>query len=469
MNTGALRQGVDDLVGRAFALASTATGRRLVAATLWAIVSEVLSRGLLFVGMISVARELSVHAYGEFGLVRSTITVFATVGGFGLGLTANRYVAEHRHTDRHFAGRVAGASVLLAVCAGAVVGGIVVAGAPVIATSWLQAPETAPSLRLAGLLLALTAVAGAQLGILQGLEAYRQLAFGSLVQGCVAVVALFIGAREFGLRGALLGLIAYAAISVVVQHLQLARALRAAGLRIEWRQLGETLPIFWAFSLPVMLAGVSIAPLKWIAELLLARRMGFADLGAFTAAMTVTTMLTAVVSTLNPPLLSLAAANASSGSRRVEYASYYASWYATIMLLTPLLLFPRVVSFIFGAQFNTPEFHRTIVLMGLYVALLMYYQGVARQLAVRGTMWFSLGTNLVEGAALLLAFALLSSYGAVGLAAAYVLSYVARIGSTLPALFRGDLVRRDLLFDRVFLVSALGLIVLICVQLMVLR
>lgn len=469
VNRGIPRLGVDQAIARALAVAGSVTGKRLVDSTLWAVVSEVLSRGLLFLGMIAVARLLSTDAYGEFGLVRSTITVFATVGGMGLGLTANRFVAQHRASNARLAGHIIGASLSLALLSGVLVGGTVTLAAESIATALLHAPGIANSLRLAGFMLVLSAVSGAQMGILQGLEAYRQIAFGSLGQGLVAIAALVFGTRYFGLPGALMGLLAYSITGVVVLHVQVTSALRRAGITAFYGNLRETLPIFWSFSLPVMLAGVAIAPLKWLAEILLARTVGFSELGVFTAAMTMVAMLSAVVSTLNAPLLSLAAAHVAQTSKRIDYASYYGSWYASLALLSPVVVFPRVVSLVFGPQFNNQSFHRVVVLMALYVALMMYYQGVARQLALRGSMWFGLGTNLVEGATLMAAFVAFGSYGAVGLAAAYVMSYVVRIAVTLPILVRRGLVRRELLLDRAFTVSGISLLAVVCLQLAALR
>jgi hypothetical protein len=95
----------------------------------------------------------------------------------------------------------------------------------------------------------------------------------------------------------------------------------------------------------------------------------------------------------------------------------------------------------------------------------MYYQGLLRLIATRGSMWFALATNLVEGAALIGAFALLGRRGALGLGAAYVASYVVRIAVTIPVLARGDVVPRQLLWDRGFLLSLTALAALVAFQL----
>ena len=339
-----------------------------------------------------------------------------------------------------------------------------------IAENVLHAPALVSSVRMAVALLVLGAINGAQTGILQGLEAYRRLALGSLVQGIAALVFMVGGTYAFGLRGAVAGLLLYTLVGTAVLH-QLIRSERARqGIPATYGNLGATLPIIWRFSLPVMLAGMSIAPVKWAAETLLARRVGFGELGIFHAAMTIATMLVTLVSTMNAPLISLAAnAGASPNAERMQYASLYSSWYAGLLLALPFVAFPQVVAILFGANYATPQLFRAVVLLAAYCAMMSYYQGIIRQFAQSGSMWFGLCTNLLEGAALLVGFYAFAGRGAAGLALAYVLSYVARILVSIPYLARGTVVPRRLLLDRYFLATMLLLVVAVAAQLRLLR
>lgn len=450
-------------VARLRAAASTTRARALLASTAWSATAEALSRGLLFVGLVLVARILSRDAYGEFGLVRSTLNMFAAFGGMGLGLTATRYVAEHRVGNPRLAGEIAGATLVVAAAAGAIVGLVILVAAPWLATTALHAPQLAWGLRLSALLLFLGAIHGAQMGVLQGLDAYRRLATGALAQGGVAVIALTVGASRHGLDGALLGLLAYMLAGVVILHWQLRAALAGAGIALRFDALRAMLRIIGAFSLPVMLSGITIAPLRWLAETLVVRTVGFAELGLFHAAMTLATMLTAIVSTLHAPLLTASAG--AGGSSRVLRVSLYGGWYASLLLALPFLLVPSVAALLLGPQYDSAAFRGVVVLLAAYVALMMYYQGVLRLIATRGSMWFALTTNLVEGGALIGAFALLGRRGALGLGVAYVASYVVRIAVTLPVLARRAVVPHALLWDRGFLLSLALLAALVALQL----
>ncbi|NOZ40854.1 MAG: oligosaccharide flippase family protein [Planctomycetes bacterium] len=68
----------------------------------------VISRGLMLVASILVARMLGKTVYGELGMIRSTVGMFGVFAGFGLGLTATKHVAEFRESDPERAGRIVG-------------------------------------------------------------------------------------------------------------------------------------------------------------------------------------------------------------------------------------------------------------------------------------------------------------------------------------------------------------------------
>src|SRR5271157_1570211 len=74
-------------------------GYRLARGAFWSIIGSLISRGLGMVAGILVARLLGKHDYGQLGMVQSTTGMFGIFAGFGMGLTANKHVAEFRRQD----------------------------------------------------------------------------------------------------------------------------------------------------------------------------------------------------------------------------------------------------------------------------------------------------------------------------------------------------------------------------------
>jgi O-antigen/teichoic acid export membrane protein len=447
------------------ALYASPLGRRLLATTFWSAVGESLSKGLLLVSMVMVARILGREGYGEFGIIRTTINMFAMVGGMGLGFTANRYVARFRDTDKAYSGQIIGSSYLVAAGFGLLVALGVFAAADVLAREALGAPQLKTGLQIAAALLFLSSVSGAQAGILQGLEAYRRLAIGGLVQGTLGVGLFAAGAWYFGLNGALLAFLIYTASGVLIYHVLIRAEMRRQGIVASYRDMEKIRPIFWAFSVPAALMGVAVAPFKWLCETMLARSSGFQHLGVFHASMTIASIFLALVSTLNSPLISLTSNLQASGTgERMQYVNLYGSWYVFLVLAAPVVLFPQLPSLVFGPGFAAHDFHAVSLLLILYCGLLVYYQGVMRMVALHGSLWFGLITNLCEGAALLITFYFLRDRGVLGLGIAYICSYAVRIAVSTPFLLRREIIAPRLLFDRYFAATLIALFGLAALQ-----
>ncbi|MBK7250111.1 MAG: oligosaccharide flippase family protein [Gammaproteobacteria bacterium] len=420
----------------------------------------------MLLSLVLVARIIGRAGYGEFGLIRTTIMMFVSFGGLGLGLTANRFVAQYRHRDKPHSGEIITTSYALAAVSGLLTGVAVFAGARYLAIRVGGSPALESGLRLASAVLVLSAVNGAQTGMLQGLHAYRELAIASLMQGAIGVLLMIAGARWFGLNGALGGLLLQTCSATAVSHYFIRREAVRQGIPLTWNGFARMAPVFWRFSVPVMLMGLAVAPFKWVSETLLARSFGFQTLGVFHASMTVANVLIAAASSLHAPLVSLSAsAYGSASSARSQYLNLYGSWYLFLVLAVPLAAFPRLASLPFGGDFVSPDFYAVTLLLILYCGMMLYYQGIMRMMALHGSMWFGFATNLLEGASLVASFLLLKNWGALGLGVAYVVSYVVRIAASLPYLLSRGIIPRELMLDRYFAGTLAVLATLVVVRL----
>lgn len=439
--------------------------KRLIVSAFWSAIGESFSKGLLLLSMVMVARILGNEGFGEFGILRTTVNMFSTLGGMGLGFTANRFIAKHSQADKGFSGQIIGSSYMLAAGFGALLAGIVFAASGYLAEVMFSRAELADELRIAALLLLLASINGAQLGVLQGLNAYRRLAVASVLQGTVGLCAFLGGAWYFGLNGAMSGFLVYSSAGVMLFHLAIHAEVRRQQIAVSYVSPGPVMPIFWSFSVPAALMGIAVAPFKWLCETMLVRTAGFVQLGIFHAAMTIATIFLALVSTLNSPLISLTAGlQGSAGRPAMQRLNLYASWYVFLVLVIPFLLFPALPGLVFGEGYSGATFSVVSLLLLTYCGLLVYYQGIMRLVALHGSMWFGLVTNLCEGLALLVAFYLLQSQGVIGLAVAYVCSYGVRILVTTPFLLARQIVPANLVFDRYFMLSLLVFFAALLVQ-----
>jgi len=427
---------------------------RLLAGTGWSLTGEILSKGLLFLSWIIVARLLGKVGYGQFGIIRSTITMFAIFGGLGLGLTANKFVAENRSSNKLFAGQIIGMTQIFAFVSGLLLAGLILIFSNYIAITLLKAPFLENELKLTAIMLFFSAINGAQIGILQGLEAYKKLALLNAIQGVTAFPLFALGTYYFGLSGSISAFALNIIISTLLFQIVIQKELKLKGIVVYFKNVRDTLSIFWSFSLPAALTGIAVSPFKWYSEALLVKFSGFDNLGIFQAAIVISSIVIAIASTLNAPLISIAAnSNADQRDMKLQYITMYSSWYAFLILSVPFLIFPNILIFLFGNQFNDPNLIKTSILMMLWCGMMLYYQGITRFIMLNNSIWFLFSTNIFEGLTLIGAFYFFRTQGALGLGYAYVLSYVVRIIISLPYIYIKKLMPNKILFDKYFWIS----------------
>jgi O-antigen/teichoic acid export membrane protein len=232
---------------------------------------------------ILVARILGRDGFGRLGIIQSTVAIFQVFAGFGLGLTATKYVSEFRTTNPQRAGRIIGFSYLVASIAGGAMSIILLLTAGVLARRSLAAPELAPILRLAAPMLLLSSINGSQIGALSGFEAFKDIARVNLIAGIATFPLMVIGTVAAGLTGATLALVGALLVNCAASY---------CFLRIQTRQ--HAVPVrysgphdwglLWRFTVPALISGLMGAPVIWTCNALLVNSPGgYAAMGLFNA------------------------------------------------------------------------------------------------------------------------------------------------------------------------------------------
>jgi O-antigen/teichoic acid export membrane protein len=405
---------------------SSPLGRRLAKGTFWGLAGAGVSRGLALLASILVARMLGREGFGELGIIQGSVAMFGTFAGFGLGLTATKYVAEFREADPARAGRIVGLSSVFSWVTGGVVTLVLVLLAPWLAARTLNAPHLAGPLMLSAPLLALGAWAGAQTGVLTGVEAFRRLARLSLAVGLLNFPLMVGGVLLGRLPGAICGMVASALVGCLLNRRALRIETRGAGVPVIYAGCAREWPVLWKFSLPTLLAGIMVGPVVWACNALLVNRPGgYSEMGIFNAANQWRAAIVFLPGTLGTVLLPVLANlhGAQDAARYRKALSYNVALNAGISLAiaggVALLAGPIMRSY--GAEFA----HGTTALILLAVAAVLSatLSGIGQAIVSSGNMWWGFALNAIWGVVLLGSARALVHRGATGLALAWCIAY----------------------------------------------
>ena len=260
-------------------------GQRLAKGALWSLIGTMVARGLGLFSAIITARILGIKGFGEFGVILNTVGMFGVFAGFGLGLTATKYVAEYYISDKVRTGKIIALSNLVAILSASLISIVVYFIAPLLATKTLAAPQLTPLIQIGTGILLFSAINGAQTGALAGFEEFKSIARINLIAGILACPIMIGGTYWGGIKGAVCASVFSLSINWLLNKGALAKAARKANIKITYRKCLEEWKILRDFSLPAFLSNIVTAPLGWVFSIILTHLPnGYTEMGILNAA-----------------------------------------------------------------------------------------------------------------------------------------------------------------------------------------
>jgi O-antigen/teichoic acid export membrane protein len=243
----------------------------------WALGSALISQSLNIANSIFLARLLKAVGFGQYNLILVTVAVGSSIGSFGLGVTATRFVASERERGgerlrdliRYLVGVAFIASLVCAIL-------MVILSDPL---SRFIAANTnlVLAFKLSSLYLFGSAIDLVMMGILVGFERFRTLLISGFVKGVLAILfCLFLG-RALAVTGAVAGIGLMSLMGAALNGWLIWRSLPSFSQSSTKLDRNEKITIL-RFSIPIMLASLLINPSAWLGSVFVSRLMGGAVL-----------------------------------------------------------------------------------------------------------------------------------------------------------------------------------------------
>ena len=247
----------------------------------WAVIGSAVSKCAAMVVGIIIARLLGVDAFGEYGMVTSTLVYIAVFSTFGLGSTANRYIALCKRDDYRAIINIIRNSISITLITSAIMAVLLFTCASLITDE----PHLVSILRYTALIVIFNAINTTQLGLLSGLKQFRTIAVINAISG-VATLILGIGLTYyFKLIGAVGTLFATTMLQCILNQIAIARYLNKirGNSTAESDDSSATISKLFKFSLPIAIQECVYASASWIRVIMIATLAGYDELGLYTA------------------------------------------------------------------------------------------------------------------------------------------------------------------------------------------
>ena len=244
----------------------------------WALLGQILGKGLGLIAGIVVARLLGKEAYGEYGMIRNNLTLIATFSTLGLGYTATKFIAECKgdliksqaihQVVTHIT--LITSSILMLL--------VVIFASPL--TRWLEAPDLEGLLRLTSIAIIFNAVNTTQVGELSGFKAYKVIAKNNIWSGIITFIATIPLTYIYDVTGAIIALIISFAFNCLLNHLSIKKYLS----KQDGINCSKNYRDILSFTFPVALQESSYTITHWVSTVLLIKFASYGELGLYSAA-----------------------------------------------------------------------------------------------------------------------------------------------------------------------------------------
>lgn len=394
----------------------------------WNIIGAIINNGSNFLTNIAIANLLGRELFGQYGMLQSTLATFVGIAQAAGGITATRYVAEFRATNRERAGRVLGLCTATTAITGIVSTTLILLCSPWLATTTLRSSFLTRPLQIAAGVVFFTVVNAYQMGALAGLESYREWAIANGLQGPAQLAICSFLAWRWGLQGAVLGLLATAVIRWGVLHLTLVREAKKQDIHVHYSGIWEERTILYRFALPAALSSLSAAPAIWFGNALLARQTGgYSQLALFSAALnlkSVVMFLPILVNNVGVSLLNNQRGESHEGRyRTVFWANMLLTGSTALVGAILAAVFGQPLLKLYGKTFSEAQSILSLLMcVAVIEAVAMAFYQVIQS---KEKMWLSVGLISLPRDLLFvfLSYWLIPINGAWGLSVAYAVAW----------------------------------------------
>ncbi|WP_139422903.1 oligosaccharide flippase family protein [Chryseobacterium mulctrae] len=417
-----------DINAKFKSILSSDINKKIFSHSIWILLGNTISKFTLLVATILMARYLGKSEYGQFGIIKSTILMFAMFAGLELGITATKYISEYRLKDKIKVEKIVGLSNLFAILISITISLLVYLFSKNIAVQ-INAPNLYKEIQISSFVLFFSSLNGIQNGILAGIEKFKQLSINNAIAGFLSSIFLVIAAKYFGLYVVVIAFGTNFLLLFILNFITLRKCFYSSfNIAIFNKDNFSELEVLWKFSLPAILAGLLVGPVTWYCNYLLVNQQGgYEQMANFDIANQWRNTILFIPSALSQIALPMLSSNLDD---KLKYSNiFYKSLKINIYLATILglifIIASPIILFAYGNKYEDALF--PLIIMFVTTSLIAINNVIGQAIASQNKMWFGFKVNLLWALALVslsYLFIVVFKYGAIGISMAYLISYI---------------------------------------------
>ncbi|MEY4588600.1 MAG: hypothetical protein RL497_676 [Pseudomonadota bacterium] len=397
--------------------------KEMVRGSAWVFVGNGLARLLTLAGSVIIARALGKESFGEYSLALNTLNMLAEAATFGAGLASAKYISESINKDKNKVTECVINSIGITLFISLIFAAVLIAKKEYIARTIFNNASIAPCFDAVALGLIGAGFSGTLNSILSGLKKFRIIALLNtgtcFLLFCLQVAAALTKNLLIVTYATAGGYFIMCAIAAMVVHRELIKA--DVPLRMEFKP--SALTILYKHNLPAFLSGMTVVPVAWAANLLLAREnQGYSELAVYAVANQWRYILLFIPMTVASVALPILSGQNKNDANKLLFISI--SLNAIITLTTCAIVYPFIPFILSAYGSNFSSGNLALSWMLVVVFLVAINSSLATYLTSQNRFWSGTLMNCLWALSFFsLSYWLIPTYKVLGLMYAYVGSY----------------------------------------------
>lgn len=322
--------------------------KKILSSSLWLLIGNSIGKLAMFLANIFAARMLSQEAFGQFTMIRNTISSIEGLISGTLGSTVIKQVAQSSHEEKENLPYILSTIFILNIIIAFIISIFIFFGADFIVEKFLLNNTNLVNALYIGIFILITTTFSTLMqNILIGLEEFRKLATLSIITSSITIPMIFILIYFFQFYGALFGVVFYFGFDFVIKYLYYKKLKYI--LIFRYIEFKKYISYIFFFSTPLFFSIIINLFSFWYLRILVINESnGFKEIAIFDAAyqwLTVIMIITGV--TTNVALSMLSKKNNS----KIFYINLLINFLISLIFAIFFILFSETIMLIYGENY----------------------------------------------------------------------------------------------------------------------
>jgi O-antigen/teichoic acid export membrane protein len=400
----------------------------------WLTLAEIAAKVSSALSLPVIARMIGPEHLGIYSIVFSLVLTAKDFSGFGVGLGIHRNGAQHKTIGVEAVGRLFSVGFSLIFAGSSVVALLVWIFRDPFAKSWLGNSAISPYLLGAAILIVVQPFSDVPLSFLAALHQFRAYAMQSSIAAIFSNIIPLALAWEYGLSGAIWGLIVASIFRIIFSCAIVQPVLRKNHIHWKLDQFWQEAKSLLQFGLPYYLGNTLLGSIVSLPLLgLVSRHSGLDEVGYIRVAISMASLMGFIPAAIGPAVISHLSANSAqvAQAQEIKLAHFRGIWSIVLVLNCGIcLILPQIVIGLYGNEYKAAIslawIHLWLTGLACISASLVQYL-----LADGKTGKIGISNSLSIVSTVIAAYVLIPRYGAVGYLVAQIAGQFLLIASTI--------------------------------------